>query len=153
MRSQEWSFPHTNPMISAHLSHPTLHATGSIPPLHVHELQQASSRVIVYKQPRVLHRYQLDQPSKRLELDPLAQKQSIARRVLSKALPSCCNLQLHLVGNVIPHFLPPLWMGYLLWDLSPISERYRDREGVIEIGLLQSMPYTMEYTRRIGRSE
>lgn len=41
-------------------------------------------------------------------------------------------LKLHLVGNVIPNFLPPLLMGYLLWDLSPVSEIYRELAELTE---------------------
>lgn len=111
--SKELRVHHSNPMMRTLFSPQTLPATGSISPLH--ELLLDSSRVIVNKPPRVVHRYQLDQPSNRYELDLLVQNQSLAQQSPSQLL------QLHLVGNVIPQFLPPLLLGYLLWDLSPIS--------------------------------
>lgn len=52
------------------------------------------------------------------------QPRSAARALLAKQSPSDL-LMLHLVGNIIPSFLPPLLMGYLLWDLSPVSDIYR----------------------------
>ena len=123
MRSQEWRVPHSKPMMKTLYSRPTLHTTGSISPLH--EWLQDSSRVIVNKPPRVLHSYQLGQPSNRLELDPLAKNPSRARRVKLAEQDLSQLLRLHLVGNVIPQFLPPLMLGYLLWDLSPISEIFK----------------------------
>lgn len=61
-------------------------------------------------------------------------------------------LQLHLAGNVIPQFLPPLLLGYLLGDLSPISEIYRCIDEIIEIVnvIAQAMPVTMDSTSSIG---
>lgn len=101
------------------------------------------------KPPRVVLRYQLDQPSNRYELDPLVQNQ---RRVMLAQQSPSQLLQLHLVGNVIPQFLPPLLLGYLLWDLSPISEIYRCIDEIIEIVnvIAQAKPVTMDSTSSIG---
>jgi len=150
MRSQELRVPHSNPMMRTLFSPPTLPATGSIAPLHA--LLQASSRVIVNKPPRVFHRYQLDLPSNRYEFDPLVQNQSLARRVMLAQQSPSQLLQLHLVGNVLPQFLPPLLLGYLLWDLSPISEIYRCIDEIIEIVnvIAQAKPVTMDSESSIG---
>jgi hypothetical protein len=74
------------------------------------------------------------------------------RPVCVRVSPFIQLLQLHLVGNVLPQFLPPLLLGYLLWDLSPISEIYRCIDEIIEIVnvIAQAKPVTMDSTSSIG---
>lgn len=151
MRSQEGRVPHSNLMMRELYSRPTLHATGRTPPC-IRELLQDSSRVIVNKPPRVLHRYQQVQLTKKYESNlqdnniPNDSLVLIGQHKLSQLL------RLYLVSYIIPEYLPPLMLYYLLWDLSPYSEIYRCLGEMIELinQILQVKPDTMESTSSIG---
>lgn len=89
----------------------------------VHKYQLLLGKLFVNKDKKGFDPLKIAQSS-RNDKAAIIPKRSAARELLSR-LPPADLLRMHLVGNIIPKFLPPLIIGYLFWDISEISEIYR----------------------------
>lgn len=170
IRNQGISQSYSNPMIVQQLSM-GLHFSPkreSPPPPHL-PLRVSS---FLKDEPGVVHKYQLllgklfvNKDKKGFDPLKIAQssrndkaaiipKRSAARELLSRLSPADL-LRMHLVGNLIPKFLPPLIIGYLFWDISKISEIYRtmsDCRDMLSSVISEADPSTIENLRNIGGS-